>query len=97
MVKPLHPNTISRAWCNVATRAGVKVIRSHDTRHTHASILLKQEIHPKVVQERLGHSTIATTLDVYSHVTQGIQEAVAARFDQAMSDSYNDQCKTDKQ
>ena len=43
--------------------------------------MLKQGVHPKVVQERLGHSTIATTLDTYSHVAQGIQEAAARGFD----------------
>jgi integrase len=45
--------------------------------------LLKSNVHPKVVQERLGHSTITTTLDVYSHVMPGLQEAAARVFDQA--------------
>jgi integrase len=83
--KPLRPNTISRAWRNLAVKAGVRVIRLHDARHTHASLMLKQGIHPKVVQERLGHSTIAITLDTYSHVTPGLQEAAAKRFDEAFS------------
>ena len=60
-------------------------------------LLLRQGAHPRVAQERPGHSTIATTLDVYSHVTPGIQEAVAARFDEAMSDGYNNQSKTNRQ
>lgn len=55
--KPLRPNTISRAWTMLAARAGVKVIRLHDARHTHASLMLKQGIHPKIVQERLGHAS----------------------------------------
>ena len=93
---PLFPNSISRAWGLLARKAGIKVIRFHDARRSHASLLLRQGAHPRVVQERLGHSTIATTLDVYSHVTPGIQEAVAARFDEAMSDSYNNQSKTDR-
>jgi len=79
--KPLRPNTITRAWQTMATHAGVKVIRLHDARHTHASLMLKQGIHPKIVQERLGHSTIAMTLDTYSHVVPGLQEAAAQRFD----------------
>ena len=54
-------------------------------RHTHASLLLKQNVHPKVVQERLGHATISTTLDLYSHVAPGIQEAAAIRFDEAVA------------
>ena len=79
--KPLRPNTVSRAWSMVAVKAGVKVIRLHDARHTHASLMLKQGIHPKIVSERLGHSTISITLDTYSHVAPGLQEAAAKRFD----------------
>lgn len=90
---PLFPNSVSRAWNLLARKAGVKVIRFHDARHTHATLLLRQGAHPRVVQERLGHSSIATTLDIYSHVTPGIQEAVATRFDEAMSDEYNNHSK----
>jgi integrase len=63
--KPLRPNTVSRAWTIIASRAELKVIRFHDARHTHASLMLKQGVHPKIVQERLGHSSIAVTLDTY--------------------------------
>jgi integrase len=79
--KPLRPNTITNAWRFLAIKAGVKVIRLHDARHTHASLMLKQGIHPKIVQERLGHSSIEMTLDIYSHVTPGLQEAAAQKFD----------------
>ena len=81
----------------LARKADIKVIRFHDAQHSHASLLLRQGAHPRVVQERLGHSTIATTLDVYSRVTPGIQEVVATHFDEAMSDGYNNQSKTDRQ
>jgi len=87
--KPLRPNTVSRAWGMTATRAGVKVIRFHDARHTHASIMLKQGIHPKIVQERLGHASIQITLDTYSHVAPGLQQAAANRFDEVLSPKYN--------
>jgi integrase len=83
--KPLRPNTITRAWNMLAIRAGVKVIRLHDARHTHASLMLKQGIHPKIVQERLGHSTIQMTLDTYSHVTPGLQQAAAESFDKLLN------------
>jgi integrase len=46
--------------------------------------MLKQGIHPKIVQERLGHATISITLDTYSHIAPGLQEAAAKRFDEAM-------------
>ena len=87
---PLRPNSITRAWVMLAAHAGLKVIRFHDARHTHASIFLKLGVHPKIVQERLGHSTIAITLDTYSHVSPGLQEAAAKRFDEALSASYNE-------
>lgn len=83
--KPFRPNTVSRAWSMLAIRAGVKPIRLHDARHTHASLMLKQGIHPKIVQERLGHSTIAITLDTYSHIAPGLQEAAAKSFDKLVN------------
>lgn len=91
--KPLRPNTISRAWTMLAARAGVKVIRFHDARHTHASLMLKQGVHPKIVQERLGHTSIQITLDTYSHVAPGLQEAAAESFDKLVSPKYNDTCE----
>lgn len=79
--KHLLPNTITHAWTKLVKRAGLKAIRFHDARHTHASIMLKQGVHPKIVQERLGHTSIQITLDTYSHVAPGLQEAAANRFD----------------
>jgi integrase len=85
--RPLLPDTISNVWRKMVKRAGLKHFRLHDARHTHASLLLKQGVHPKVVQERLGHATISTTLDLYSHVAPGLQAAAAARFDEVLSPS----------
>ena len=59
--------------------------RSDFFRHTHASILLKQGVHPKIVQERLGHSDIQTTLNTYSHILPGLQEAAAKQFDSILT------------
>lgn len=88
--KPLRPNTVTYAWERIAARNGIKVIRLHDARHTHASLMLKQGIHPKIVQERLGHASIQMTLDTYSHVAPGIQEAAAESFDKLLKrDSQN--------
>ena len=47
--------------------------------------MLRQGIHPKIVSERLGHSSVATTLDIYSHVLPGLQEAAVRRFDDIVS------------
>lgn len=57
--------------------------------NTHASLLLRQGIHPKIVQERLGHSGIAITLDTYSHVAPGLQKAAALKFDEAVAVRHN--------
>ena len=62
---------------------GVPRVRFHDLRHSHATRLLFAGVHPKVAQERLGHSTISTTLDLYSHVSATMQEDAAARIDAA--------------
>jgi integrase len=84
--KPLRPNTVTRAWAMLAAKAGVKPIRLHDARHSHASLMLRQGVHPKIVQERLGHSSIQITLDTYSHVAPGLQQAAAENFDRLLND-----------
>ena len=82
--EPQQPDTVTHGWKKLARRTGLRGIRLHDSRHTHATIMLKQGVHPKIVQERLGHSTIQITLDTYSHVAPGLQEAAAARFDEGL-------------
>lgn len=89
--KPLLPDTISHVWTKIVKRAGLKHFRLHDARHTHASLMLKQGAHPKIVQERLGHATISTTLDLYSHVVPGLQEMVAKRFDEVLDTRYGNE------
>ena len=59
--------------------AGLPVIRLHDLRHTSATLALAAGVHPKVVQERLGHSSINITLDTYSHVVKGLQHEAAEK------------------
>jgi integrase len=59
-------------------RAGLPKIRLHDLRHTYATVALGAGVHPKIVSERLGHATIAVTLDLYSHVTPAIDAEAAA-------------------
>jgi integrase len=78
---PYQPDCISHYWSKLTKRTGLQGIRLHDSRHSHASILLKNGTHPKIVQERLGHASIETTLDTYSHVAPGLQAAAASSFD----------------
>lgn len=81
---PLHPELFSREFDRRVESWGLPWMRLHDLRHTWATLALQAGVHPKVVSERLGHSTIAITLDTYSHVTPAMQsdaaETVAALF-----------------
>ena len=82
----VNPNALSRVFKMLREELGLPPVRFHDLRHTHASILLRQGTHLKVVQERLGHSTIAITGDIYSHVVPGLQKAAARSFEDAMGE-----------
>ncbi len=79
--KPRDSRSALRALQRVLKIAGLEHVRFHDLRHTHASLLLKAGVHPKVVSERLGHGSVSFTLDVYSHVMPGIQESAVARLE----------------
>jgi integrase len=75
-----HPEVVSRFFRQAVKRSKLPVIRLHDLRHTHATLALRAGIHPKVVSERLGHATIAITLDTYSHAIPAMQEEAAVRI-----------------
>ena len=79
--KPLDPGVVSHTFAKVLKKAGLPHIRFHDLRHSHATLLLKGGVHPKIVSERLGHANIGITLDTYSHVLPGLQEKAAEHFD----------------
>lgn len=79
--EPIDPTVISHACAAVLKKAGLPHMRFHDLRHTHATLMLKQGVHPKIVSERLGHSSVAITMDTYSHVLPGLQEQAAEGFD----------------
>jgi len=83
--KPLLPNSVTHAWIKLVRRTGLKGVRLHDARHSHASLMLKAGTHPKIVQERLGHSSVTITLDTYSHIAPGLQEAAAESFDKLLN------------
>jgi integrase len=78
--QPLHPARVSSLFDDAQKRAQVPRIRLHDLRHTCAVLHLKAGVHVKVVQELLGHATIAVTMDTYSHVLPGMQEEAAERI-----------------
>ena len=78
---PLHPDTLSSGWYRFLKRSGLPHVRFHDLRHAHATLLLLQQVHPKVVSERLGHASVGITLDIYSHVLPSMQSEAAQAFD----------------
>jgi len=76
-----HPDAFGYRFGSLVKAAGIGHVRLHDLRHCCASLMLKSGVHAKVVSERLGHSTISITLDLYSHVLPGLQEAAAEKID----------------
>jgi integrase len=81
---PLDHRNIFRTFKDLLKQAGLPDIRFHDLRHTAATLMFKQGVHPKVVQERLGHSDIALTLNTYSHVMPSMQDDAADLIDEIL-------------
>ena len=89
--RPYNPHLIDHIWRKLTKRCGIQGISLHTgTRHSHATIMLKNGVHPKIVQERLGHSSIVMTMDTYSHVIKGMGKAAAAGFDDAVINYKDD-------
>lgn len=89
--KYVRHNIVRRQQQKIVEKAGIQRITPHGLRHTHATLLLKAGVHPKVVQERLGHSSITTTLDTYSHVIPSLQDDLAASLDTIIGNGSNQQ------
>jgi integrase len=79
-------NLLRRSFYPLLTKAGLPRMRFHDLRHTSATLLLEKNIHPRIVQERLGHAGVGITLDTYSHVTPTMQRQAADAFDELLSE-----------
>lgn len=73
----VHPDSFSNTFDRLVATAGVPRVRLHDLRHTYATLALQAGMHPVVLAERLGHSSVATTMDLYAHVTPAISRDVA--------------------
>jgi integrase len=78
--RPLRPEYATRHFQAIAERAGLPAIRPHDLRHTSASLALAAGVEMKVVSDRLGHSQISTTADLYTHVSRGLGRAAAEQI-----------------
>ena len=82
---PIDPNLVTRAFSKLIKKAGLGTLTIHGLRHTHATMLLEAGINPKVVSERLGHASVATTMDIYSHVLPDMQNQAALAIDRKLS------------
>ncbi len=78
---PLDPDYVYKSFKKACKKLNFPEFRFHDLRHTHATMLLRQGVHPKIVSERLGHTRVNITLDTYSHVLPELQKDVISRLD----------------
>lgn len=85
--KPINPRNLLRQFYGLIEEAEIPKISFHDLRHTHATIMMEQGENPKVVSERLGHSRVSVTLDLYSHVSDDLQKEAADKFEQTIFES----------
>lgn len=84
--EPLHPHSFSQAFGRLVRQAGLRRIRLHDLRHTHATIAVRAGVPVKVISERLGHESPAFTLKQYAHVMPGMQAEAAAQIAHAVEE-----------
>ena len=82
--KPINPPSLSKDFGDIIRRTGLPHLAFHGLRHAHATLALTAGVYPKVVSERLGHSSIAVTMDTYSHVLPGMQEAAAQAVEELL-------------
>lgn len=89
----MSPIYVSQQWVYAIAKTKLAKLRFHDLRHAHATHLLANGVHPKVASERLGHSRVGITLDLYSHVIPGMQEDAAKAVDQALKAAISGRSK----
>ncbi len=86
---PLDPSVLTHNFERIVKRAGLEDVRFHDLRHTLASLMLLRGAKPKVISEALGHSSVAFTMDVYSHIIEGMQSDAMALLDVVLPKGKN--------
>jgi integrase len=90
----IQPIYVSQQWARSIAKTPLARLRFHDLRHAHATHLLANGVHPKVASERLGHSKVGITLDLYSHVIPGMQEDAVATVDAALKTALRNRAET---
>jgi integrase len=81
---PIDPGVLSHAFSKICKKAGLENVRFHDLRHTFASLMLLRGAKSKVISEALGHSSVAFTMDTYSHIIEGMQSDAMALLDEVL-------------
>jgi len=87
--KPIDPCVLTHVFTRLARQVGLEGVRFHDLRHTFASLMLLRGAKPKVISEALGHSSVAFTMDVYSHIIEGMQSDAMALLDEVLPAGVN--------
>ncbi len=87
--KPIDPCVLTHAFTRMARQVGLNGVRFHDLRHTFASLMLLRGAKPKVISEALGHSSVVFTMDVYSHIIEGMQSDAMALLDEVLPTGVN--------
>ncbi|TCP61247.1 site-specific integrase [Baia soyae] len=87
---PINVDYVSREFGRSVKKLDIPYVRFHDLRHTHATLLLQQGEHPKIISERLGHSTISITMDIYSHVMPNMQREATDKLDRFLFSDNSD-------
>jgi integrase len=84
---PLNPDTLTSTWRRFIRKHNLPHVRFHDLRHSHATLMLLEGIHPKIVSERLGHASISFTLEVYTHLLPDMQTEAAEAIDRILQNA----------
>jgi integrase len=85
--KPLNPYSVKTWWTRFTKRHSLRYINFHALRHTSATLLLNQGLHAKIIQARLGHANITTTLNIYTHALQEADQGAAKIFDNMLQEN----------
>jgi len=87
--KPIYPSVLTHNFARIAKRADLENVRSHDLRHTFASLMLLRGAKPNVISETLGYSSVAFTMDVYSHIIEGMPSDAMALLNEVVPRGKN--------
>ena len=87
--KPINPRFLIKSFKEAIKEAGLPEIRFHDLRHTSATLLLLANVNPRVVQERLGHSSVTLTLSTYSHILPAMQDEAAEKLERILEYTFS--------